>query len=217
MKPRTGYLVVNGRYVKAFVASPAWYIGAFGAYGPSTPPPASQATSQPKEAHTMAAKSTQEKVAEATETAEAAVASTKGKAKTPVATQPAPTAPQGSEGTQEHRTRQRRRSRQAPEAQGRGNGSEGTCRTPPQAPRCSPQPQRVRSRRGTPQEGEAGQGCQARRRCSCQGQVQDQVVRRRQPASRGGLARGLLCTSKRFSGFANKGPCTLIPVALRLT
>jgi len=41
----------------------------------------------------VAAKSTQEKVAEATETAEAAVASTKGKAKTPVATQPAPKAP----------------------------------------------------------------------------------------------------------------------------
>lgn len=105
MKPRKGFLVVNGRYVKASVDTPEYYLRAYGPslWKPTTQPPARQATSQPKEAHTMAAKSTQAKVAEATEAAEAATASTKGKAKTPAApatpakvksTEPkAPTAP----------------------------------------------------------------------------------------------------------------------------
>lgn len=85
MKPRTGFLVVNGRYVKASVDTPEYYRKAYGGYEASTPPLGSQPYSQPKEALTMAAKSTQAKVAEATETATAAVAATKGKAKTPVA------------------------------------------------------------------------------------------------------------------------------------
>lgn len=90
MKNRTGYLVVNGRYVKASVDTPEYYRRAYGGYyGPTTPPPASQATSLSEKEIRMAAKTkVQEKVEEATVATEAAAASTKGKAKTPAAAEP---------------------------------------------------------------------------------------------------------------------------------